>query len=319
MEKIETALTLAGLDVFGGFLHVDRPGKKSLVYDFMEEFRQPVVDRAVIATDAERKIFLKKMLPQARSLDIDDDNRGWNWHRPPLEPRYEERLGVSDVSNGYCPTHRDLYLSRVLKYRLKPNYFMISGKTFHQILVDVVTHAKKLIYTIGASDLKRFGNELHKPVTINWPAEVNTLTDEQKAELIEKGKLLRDYEQSRICSRIEEILTQQPYIGCDSLAHLAVPLVCENKLDGRFLGLSPYLSTDAFVVSEPMIMDLKFGPPQKFHRLTTTGYALAMEALYEVPVNLGCIIYGEFKNGRLIVNKDMHFIDDELRQWFLEG
>ncbi|WP_425059231.1 CRISPR-associated endonuclease Cas1 1 [Sporomusa carbonis] len=48
-HQVETALTLAGLDPFGGFLHVDRPGKKSLVYDFMEEFRQPVVDRVVIA------------------------------------------------------------------------------------------------------------------------------------------------------------------------------------------------------------------------------------------------------------------------------
>lgn len=48
-HQVETALTLAGLDPFGGFLHVDRPGKKSLIYDFMEEFRQPVVDKVVIA------------------------------------------------------------------------------------------------------------------------------------------------------------------------------------------------------------------------------------------------------------------------------
>ncbi|MGI6604033.1 MAG: CRISPR-associated endonuclease Cas1 [bacterium] len=44
-QQCETALILAGLDIFAGFLHVDRPGKTSLVYDFMEEFRQPVVDR----------------------------------------------------------------------------------------------------------------------------------------------------------------------------------------------------------------------------------------------------------------------------------
>ncbi|WP_028307039.1 CRISPR-associated endonuclease Cas1 [Desulfitibacter alkalitolerans] len=47
--RIEKCLLLAGLEIFGGFLHVDRPGKKSLVYDFIEEFRQPVVDRVVIA------------------------------------------------------------------------------------------------------------------------------------------------------------------------------------------------------------------------------------------------------------------------------
>jgi CRISPR-associated protein Cas1 len=39
----------AGLEPFAGFLHVDRPGKPSLVLDLVEEFRQPIVDRAVIA------------------------------------------------------------------------------------------------------------------------------------------------------------------------------------------------------------------------------------------------------------------------------
>lgn len=43
------AVVTAGLEPFIGFLHVDRPGKPSLVLDLVEEFRQPVVDRAVIA------------------------------------------------------------------------------------------------------------------------------------------------------------------------------------------------------------------------------------------------------------------------------
>ncbi len=43
------ALLNAGLEPFAGFLHVDRPGKPSLVLDFVEEFRQPIVDRTVIA------------------------------------------------------------------------------------------------------------------------------------------------------------------------------------------------------------------------------------------------------------------------------
>jgi CRISPR-associated protein Cas1 len=43
------AVVNAGLEPFAGFLHVDRPGKPSLVLDLVEEFRQPVVDRSVIA------------------------------------------------------------------------------------------------------------------------------------------------------------------------------------------------------------------------------------------------------------------------------
>jgi CRISPR-associated protein Cas1 len=45
--RVEQALVLAGLDPYAGFLHADRPGKPSLVLDFIEEFRQAVVDRVV--------------------------------------------------------------------------------------------------------------------------------------------------------------------------------------------------------------------------------------------------------------------------------
>jgi len=46
--QIERALVLAGLDPYGGFIHVDRPGKPSLVFDLIEEFRQVVVDRTIV-------------------------------------------------------------------------------------------------------------------------------------------------------------------------------------------------------------------------------------------------------------------------------
>ena len=45
--QVERALVLAGLDPYAGFVHVDRPGKPSLTLDFIEEFRQPVVDRTI--------------------------------------------------------------------------------------------------------------------------------------------------------------------------------------------------------------------------------------------------------------------------------
>jgi|Deesub1362B_J571_1020462.scaffolds.fasta_scaffold04679_3 CRISPR-associated protein Cas1 len=42
------AVELAGLDIYAGFLHSDRSGRTSLPLDLMEEFRQQVVDKAVI-------------------------------------------------------------------------------------------------------------------------------------------------------------------------------------------------------------------------------------------------------------------------------
>lgn len=48
-SQVWGAVVAAGLEPFAGFLHVDRPGKPSLVLDLVEEFRQPIVDRTVIA------------------------------------------------------------------------------------------------------------------------------------------------------------------------------------------------------------------------------------------------------------------------------
>ena len=59
--QVERALVLAGLDPYGGFIHADRPGKPSLVFDLIEEFRQVVVDRTVVA-----------MANRNMALDLDD-------------------------------------------------------------------------------------------------------------------------------------------------------------------------------------------------------------------------------------------------------
>jgi CRISPR-associated protein Cas1 len=47
--QVSAAVVNAGLEMYAGFLHVDRPGKPALVLDLVEEFRAPVVDRAVLA------------------------------------------------------------------------------------------------------------------------------------------------------------------------------------------------------------------------------------------------------------------------------
>jgi len=47
-SRVSSCILNAGLDLYAGFLHADKSGKPSLVLDFVEEYRQPVVDRAVL-------------------------------------------------------------------------------------------------------------------------------------------------------------------------------------------------------------------------------------------------------------------------------
>lgn len=265
--------------------------------------------------DDERKKLLKGYLPKSREQIIAEELRGWNWHQPPLEPVYEVSLPLYQVAGKYCPIGRDVYLNRVEKRKSEANTAMKLGSMYHEFLVYILVRAKKLIYQYGLNTEIIF-QELKE--ALPEFSERTVVLQEKIPGVKEKIEQLYNFEFYRITSRIQEILSRQPYIGEDSLVAQVVPFVLEQKLDGSFLGLSPNLSSDAFVFSEPMILDLKFGLRQNFHRLSTTGYALIMEAIYEYPINIGCIVYGQFKNERLYIQKDFHIINDELRQWFVE-
>lgn len=146
------------------------------------------------------------------------------------------------------------------------------------------------------------------PSDLSFLAEYRTqLNEEEFAELQRKVEAMASFENARVAARIQDALIKQPYIAEDSLAAQAIPVV-EQKLDGTFFGLSQNLSADAFIYAEPMVLDMKFGEPKKFHRLSATGYALVMESIHEFPINLGCIVYSDFKGDRLVIKKDIHII-----------
>lgn len=269
-------------------------------------------------TEEERKRLLKGLIPKSRQNEVNEDLRGWNWHRPPLEPLYEAKLALYEVASRYCPTGRDLFLRRVHKVKPPPNKPMVLGSLFHDALVTLMVRAKRLIYHKGVAGYQEIVQTLRQPDLSFAQRYRTSLTDEDYEDALRKCEIIWEFESARIVARIQEYLAKQPHIGEDSLVSLAIPVVVEQKLDGSFLGLSSNLSSDAFTFSEPMVLDLKFGEPRPFHRLTTTGYALVMEALHEYPINIGCLIYVEFRDNRLSILKDFHLIDDELRQWFIE-
>lgn len=269
--------------------------------------------------DEERKFLLRGLVPRSRALDLAEDLRGWNWHHPPLEPPHDIKLGVYEVAGRYCPTGRDLYARRVLSVRGTPNHAMLCGSFYHAVLVEVLIRAKRLLYIHGVQDYREALTALAAPDHESLSSDIGgKLPPEERDEVLRRGAILWAFESDRISARVQEVLSRHPYINVDALVSLAVPVVVEQKLNGSFLGLSPNLSADAVLASEPLIVDLKFGEPRDFHRLSTTGYAMAMEAIYEYPVNIGCLVYADFRDNRWVIRKDFHVIDEELRQWFIE-
>jgi len=82
--QVERAVLLAGLDVYAGFIHSDRPGKPSLVLDLIEPFRAPVVDRAILGI-------------VGQGVALEQDEEGWLGReiRRTIATRVIERLEES--------------------------------------------------------------------------------------------------------------------------------------------------------------------------------------------------------------------------------
>ncbi len=274
-------------------------------------------------SDDERKQLLKGILPKTRRTEVAGELRGWNWPEPPLEPVYPVRLALWEVAGKYCPTGRDVYLRHVHSLKTEPTAAMRQGTFLHAVVAWVLLETKRLIYRHGVEGYRAVLDDVGDLASADdLPADaektLQALPPAEAGSLRAKATILRQFEADRIRARIQDILVRQPHVGTDSLAASAVPIVVEQKLDGGLLGLSSQLSVDAYTSFEIMILDTKFAQKRDFHRLTTTGYAMVCEAVNEYPINVGCLVYARFAGDRLVVEKDFHVIDDELRQWFVE-
>ncbi|HOL24566.1 MAG TPA: type I-A CRISPR-associated protein Cas4/Csa1 [Candidatus Hydrothermia bacterium] len=277
----------------------------------------------------EHKYVTRKLLMDARRDEVHPDLRGWNWSQPPLATDSKVKLGVSDIASLYCPTGRDLYLKKIANVGFRANEAMVEGLLLHRVVSEVFTRSKVIIYgnksitswdyakMLGQIDLMKeakgwgfnTGEKVEKTTSLPLLTEA----------MLQKGQLIWDFEKTRIGYRIDDIRSRYPYCESDAFVFLVLPVVVEQRLNGAFLGLSQNLAVDGYIFSEGMVVDLKFDPEiQDFHKLTTTGYAMVMESLYEFPVDLGCIVYVRFKDGQIRINREFHHISDELRQWFIE-
>ena len=63
-----------GFDSYAGFLHRDRPGRRSLALDLMEEFRAPVCDRFVLSLINTRQVDGSGFVHKENQAVIMDDN-----------------------------------------------------------------------------------------------------------------------------------------------------------------------------------------------------------------------------------------------------
>ncbi|MGC9517451.1 MAG: CRISPR-associated endonuclease Cas1 [Methanomicrobiales archaeon] len=73
--QVWRSIHLSGLDPYAGFLHADRYGRASLVFDLMEEFRQQVVDKSVLKLLNKNKVNVSDFVVEDGLCKISNDLR----------------------------------------------------------------------------------------------------------------------------------------------------------------------------------------------------------------------------------------------------
>lgn len=253
----------------------------------------------------DQKKLVDKILPSARSVGVSEDLRGWNWHKPPLKPIHEEKIPMYSVCSKYCPTSRDVFLNKVIKAVPRLSESIILGTALH-----------RAVSTVISSFLD--GRSLSFESWYDAMLREKNVTD-VIANVKERSKIVWDYVLKNCEIQYMNRSSEQPYATKRDLLATSVPFLVEHKISGELLGLSGLLSIDCYDYLRGIVFDLKVAHEEKdWYRLAPTGYAMVLESVYEVPVDAGCIVYVWFQGSDLRTTKDLFFINDDLRSWWLE-
>ena len=118
MHDAAAALSAVGLDPFVGFLHKDRPGRRSLALDIIEEFRAPLADRFVLAMINSRRLGADDFTQNENgSVHIRDSPRKTvlaAWQERKRETLTHPFLNVK-IEWGLAPHAQAMLLARFLR------------------------------------------------------------------------------------------------------------------------------------------------------------------------------------------------------------
>ncbi|MHA1249861.1 MAG: type I-A CRISPR-associated protein Cas4/Csa1 [Candidatus Helarchaeota archaeon] len=261
----------------------------------------------------ERKILRDKLLPLAREVGVTEDLRGYSWYKSPVKPYYDEvYIPMYLVTGKYCPTSRDVYINKVLNKRGEINYNISAGISVHKTV-------SMLIQYILEDKVPEYSDWIAKNEKYIYFPGINS-TD--KSRIKDYMNKIWEYVLTQCKSSYLTRQSEQPYASKRDILTTSIPFLVEHKISGALLGLSGLLSIDCFDYLHNIVFDLKtvkdFNSFEDWYRLAPTGYAMVLESVYEIAIDIGCIVYTTFNNGKLLVKKDIFFINDDLRSWWLE-
>ncbi|AWR98103.1 type I-A CRISPR-associated protein Cas4/Csa1 [Acidianus sulfidivorans JP7] len=240
---------------------------------------------------------LRRLHSYRASDPIEEELRGWSYHMPPIKPRRYLGLSMSDVAYRYCETKRDVYLRKVLKVQGEQKTPLLLGQAIHEIVRSVSNEIVKLL------------SSGYKP----W----NVIDI-----LFRNNKIVRNICPQQFIKYCEEVYKAY---SLDLLSDFSdstsfIPVISEFKVDGSPLGLSSKLSVDA-IMQLSLVVEMKVGYSQEFHKLALAGYGMALESALELPIDFGALIYvnGINNNNSPEFKVEVFYISPDIRKEFLDA
>lgn len=259
-----------------------------------------------------------------KKVEVSEEMRGWRWYDYPLQPAYNQQLGVSDVTSGFCDTQRYVYLKYVERVWQKDNEELQKGALLHEIHAKANEAAKRNILKIYWETGKVTSEVFHQAY----------LEDKQKIVQQVKTRytlIPQDHIETavnalwiRAAFNYTAALTKATSISKhlntpDPLISLVAPVTTEYPIDGTRLGLTQAIRADGFA-PPGIIIEIKTHPPLETNKYALAGYALAYESQHSAPVNYGVFIHVDYnwRTAATTVYPRLTPITDELRQGFIE-
>lgn len=269
--------------------------------------------------------FFGDVLEESLKAPVSENLRGWS---PELRPETNLYLPQYIVAGKYCDSARDVWWKYVREEPMKRTRPLLAGGLYHKLISEIIQEAKRYIYNSGAKP----GFDILPHLSSIMENAINSIFEEEKGDVIsllrvsdiseikDNMRKMWNYQAVQIAASVNMVLSKFTDIDPDALVSKAIPINVEQRLDGSRIGLSRRLSVDAMHVPHAVIMDVKTGKPRQFHKLTVAGYAMAYESEFKQPVNIGCIIYPKFIEGKNVpyIEKKFYVIDDFARKEFVE-
>ena len=218
---------------------------------------------------------------------VSEELRGWRWSEPPLLHTSPVYLSISEVASAVCPTGRDVYLRRVARVKPPPPREVEVGYIVHAVYSGAVAAAKALALAgvpTGQDFLESMRARFEEFIYGLYVSRQWSLSYD---EMLKAAWPIWDHASVVFGGAFERGRAKR--LTGDSLAAYVVPFHVEFPVEGYRLGFTPGYVDALLPPAVPV--ELKVGPPARWHRLELAAYAMALEAAFHFPVDIGLLVY----------------------------